>query len=144
MIDVTVQTAGRSSMRKLRWLAAALIVTSSALSPPAAGAAPGPADAALRAARPDGRRIPVQNLVLERGAFRFQLDSGEIHLLKPVEGRTIGGVFVGKGSYRLTPTTPNELRHLALVSGGDARFESLTDNFDDLLLLFADETLAEL
>lgn len=131
-------------MRKLRWLAAALIVASSVLPARVAEAAPDPTYTALRAARPDGRRIPVQNLVLERDAFRFQLDSGEIHLLKPVEGRTIGGVFVGKGSYRLTPTTPNELRHLALTSGSGAGFGSLSDNFDDLLLLFADETLAEL
>lgn len=135
-------------MRKLRWLAAALIVASSFLFAPAVGAAPGPTPdptyTALRAARPDGRRIPVQNLVLERDAFRFQLDSGEIHLLKPVDGRTIGGVFVGTGSYRLTPTTPNEMRQLALSSGSGAGFESLSDSFDDLLLLFADETLAEL
>ena len=107
-------------------------------------AAPDPTYAALRAARLDGRRIPVQNLVLERDAFRFQLDSGAIYFLEPVEGRTFGAVFVGQGSYRLTPATRNERLHLALVSGGGADFETLSDTFEDLLLLFGDDTAAEL
>ncbi|MES1211369.1 MAG: hypothetical protein ABUL63_03440, partial [Acidobacteriota bacterium] len=107
-------------------------------------AATDPAYAALRGARPDGRTIPVQNLVLERDAFRFQLESGALHLLAPVEGRTIGAVFVGQGSYRLTPATPYELRQLALSSGGGDTFEVLDDTFEDLLLLFTDGTLAEL
>lgn len=99
-----------------------------------------PTYAALRGAKPDGRRIPVQNLVLERDAFRFQLASGALHLPAPVEGRTIGAVFVGKGSYRLTPATPNELRQLALSSGAGKGFEALTDTFEDLFLLFTDGT----
>jgi len=100
--------------------------------------------ATLRTARPDGRRIPVHGLVLERDAFRFQFDSGEIHFLAPVDGRTFGAVFVGQGSYRLTPATPNERRHLALASGGGTDFETLSDTFEDLLLLFGDDTAAEL
>lgn len=107
-------------------------------------AATDPTYAALRGAKPDGRRIPVRNLVLERDAFRFQLDSGALHLLAPVDGRTVGAVFVGQGSYRLAPATPNELRQLALSSGGGNDFEVLTDTFEDLFLLFTDGTLAEI
>jgi Peptidase family M1 domain len=107
-------------------------------------AATDPTYAALRGARPDGRTIPVQNLVLERDAFRFQFDSGAFHLLAPVDGHTIGAVFVGQGSYRLTPATPNELRQLALSSKADKGFEALTDRFENLLLLFTDGTLTEL
>jgi hypothetical protein len=103
-----------------------------------------PTYAALRGAKPDGRKIPVQNLVLERDAFRFQLDSGALYLLAPIEGRTIGAVFVGQGSYRLSPATPNESRQLAISSGADKGFEALTDTFENLLLLFTDGTLAEL
>jgi peptidase M1-like protein len=103
-----------------------------------------PTYAALRGARPDGRRIPVQNLVLERDVFRFQLESGVLHLLGPVEGHTVGAVFVGQGSFRLSPATPYELRQLALSSGADKGFEALTDTFEDLVLLFTDGTLAEL
>ena len=99
---------------------------------------------ALRGAKPDGRRIPVQNLVLERDAFRFQLESGALHLLAPVGGRTVGAVFVGQGSYRLSPATPYELRQLALSSGADKGFEALTDTVEDLVLWFSDDTLAEL
>src|SRR4051794_28768392 len=103
-----------------------------------------PTYAALRGAKPDGRKIPVQSLVLERDAFRFQLDSGALHLLAPVAGRTVGAVFVGQGSYRLSPATPYESRQLAISSGADKGFEALTDTFETLLLLFTDGTLAEL
>ena len=107
-------------------------------------AATDPTYATLRGAKPDGRKIPVQNLVLERDVFRFQFDSGAFHLLTPVDGRTIGAVFVGQGSYRLSPASPSETRQLALSSGGGEDFETLSDNFEDLLLLFADDTAAEI
>jgi hypothetical protein len=63
--------------------------------------------------------VPVSGLVLERDAFRFQFDSGAFHFLAPVGGRTVGAVFVGHGSYRLSPASENERRQLALASGGD-------------------------
>lgn len=134
---------GRWMNRALACLTALFLGT--ALTPPVQ-AATDPTYAALRGARLDGRKIAVQNLVLERDAFRFQLDSGALYLLAPVEGKTVGAVFVGQGSYRLTPSTPAETRQLALASGAGAgdRFELLTDNFEDLLLFFTDDTLAEL
>lgn len=98
----------------------------------------------LRNARPDGRRVPVQELTLERDVFRFQFDTGAFHFLAPVEGRTVGAVFVGKGSLKLVPATQAETRHLALASGGDKSFESLTEEFDELVLLFADDSAAEI
>jgi len=110
----------------------------------AASAASDPTYAALRAARPDGRTVPVSGLVLERDAFRFQFDSGAFHFLAPVGGRTVGAVFVGHGSYRLSPASENERRQLALASGGDKGFETLADEFDDLVLLFADDTAQEI
>ncbi len=122
-------------------LAALAVVLAVGLAAPLQ-AASDPTYAALRNARPDGRKIPVQSLVLERDAFRFQLDSGALYLLAPVEGHTIGAVFVGQGSYRLSPATPNESRQLAISSGAgaDKGFEALTDSFDNLLLLFTDGT----
>jgi hypothetical protein len=116
------------------------------LSPFAAYGAPAadPTYAALRAARPDGRTVAVKGLTLERDAFRFQFDAGTFHFLAPVDGRTVGAVFVGHGSYRLLPATANERRQLALASGGDKSFEVLTDEFDDLVLLFADDTAQEI
>jgi len=113
---------------------------------PGLAAAADPTYAALRAARPDGRQLAVSTpLVLERDAFRFQLDHGTFHFLTPVSGRTIGAVFLGEGSFRLTPATPNERRQLALSSGGDPqRFEALNERFDSLVLLFVDDTFEEL
>ncbi|MES1244939.1 MAG: hypothetical protein ABUT39_25245, partial [Acidobacteriota bacterium] len=94
----------------------------------------------LRNARPDGRRVPVQGYVLERDVFRFQFDSGAFHFLSPVAGRTVGAVFVGQGSLRLSPATPSERRQLALAAGGDKDFETLTEEFDELVLLFGGDT----
>jgi hypothetical protein len=107
-------------------------------------AEPDPTYKALRGARPDGRRVPVQGLTLERDVFRFQFDSGAFHFLAPVAGRTVGAVFVGQGSLRLSPATPSERRQLALAAGGDKDFETLTEEFDELVLLFGDDTAEEI
>jgi len=113
------------------------------LARPLAGA-PDATYTALRGARPDGRTITVKDVSLDRDVLHFQFASGTFHLLAPVEGRTVGAVFVGHGSYKLTPATPNERRQLALSSGAGEGFESLTDTFDSMVLLFLDDTDAEL
>ena len=118
----------------------ALLLPGAALAATAAD----PTYAELRAARPDGRSVAVSGLTLERDAFRFEFESGAFHFLKPVAGRTVGAVFVGRGSYRLSPASENERRQLALSSGGDKTFETLTDDFDNLLLLFGDDTAKEI
>jgi hypothetical protein len=98
---------------------------------------------AVRTARPDGRTIPVQGLTLVRDAFRIELRSGTLHLLAPIGDATFGAVFVGDGSYHLTPATAHERRHLRLVTG-NTQLETLTDRFDRMVLLFTDRTAAEL
>src|SRR3954469_22513899 len=131
-----------SSVQRSFWLALGFLAL---LLPAALPAATDPAYTELRNARLDGRTVPVSGLVLERDAFRFQFDSGAFHFLKPVGGRTVGAVFVGHGSYRLNPATDNERRQLALSSGADkVGFETLSDQFDDLVLLFADDTAQEI
>jgi hypothetical protein len=127
-----------------RIAATGLVLAALAAVPTSLWSATDPTYAALRAARPDGRRIDVTNLVLERDVFRFQFDSGAFHFLKPVADRNVGVVFVGQGSYRLSPATENERRQLALATGGDSTFETLTDDFNSLLLLFADDTAKEI
>ena len=109
--------------------------------------AAGAADAtyvALRSTRPDGRVAPVKGLVLDRDVFHFEFEAGTFHFLAPVAGRTIGAVFLGQGSFRLTPATPAERRQLALSSGAGKGFEVLADSFDELVLLFADDTAQEI
>ncbi len=120
-----------------------LLVGLLAAAPETASALEDPTYAALRAARPDGRRVAVENLVVERDVLRFQFDAGAFHWLSPVDGRTVGGVFLGAGSYRLTPATESERRHLALVTGEEG-LEVLSDSFDALVLLFVDETAGEI
>jgi hypothetical protein len=140
-----------------RWLAAAgsalgfafiLLSRAGGLAAAATGKPPaGPSDpvyAALRAARPDGRVAPVHGLALDRDAFHFELQSGEIHFLEPVAGRTIGAVFLGHGTVRLSPATAAERRQLALQLGEGKDFEVLADSFDELVLLFGDDTAQEI
>ena len=98
---------------------------------------------AVRAARPDGRTILVNGLMLVRDGYRIDLRSGVLHLLAPLEGETFGAVFLGDGEYRLEPATESEQRHLRLVTG-DERLETLTDRFDRLVLLFTDQTGEEM
>jgi hypothetical protein len=131
------------SKRAIRFRVLGTLALCAAVAAPIA-AAPDPTYTALRGARPDGRKITVQNVTLERDAFRFQFESGTFHLLAPVDGRTVGAVFVGRGSYRLAPATPAERRQLALSSGAGEGFETLSDSFESLLLLFLDDTDAEL
>jgi hypothetical protein len=94
----------------------------------------------LRASRPDGRTIPVKRLTLERDAYRLTLESGAVHLLAPLGSDTFGAVFIGQGSYTLSPATSAERRHLQLVAGAK---EVLTDRFTKLILLFTDKTAAD-
>src|SRR6202047_2602748 len=108
------------------------------------GAATDPTYAALRAARPDGRVAAVHGLVLDRDVFHFELESGTVHFLEPVAGRTIGAVFLGRGTLRLSPASAAERRQLALELGEGKDFEVLTDSFDELVLLFGDDTAQEI
>jgi hypothetical protein len=108
------------------------------------GAATDPTYAALRAARPDGRVAAVHGLVLDRDVFHFELESGAVHFLEPVAGRTIGAVFLGRGTLRLSPASAAERRQLALQLGEGKDFEVLTDSFDELVLLFGDDTAQEI
>ena len=109
----------------------------------AATAQPDPTYAALRAARTDGRAFAVQNLVIERDAFRFRFESGTFQLLTPVGGRSFGAVFSGRGVVELRPGTESERRYVAFVAG-EKTMEVLSDAFSSLLLLFSDGTASEI
>ncbi|HKO54383.1 MAG TPA: hypothetical protein VJ276_00815, partial [Thermoanaerobaculia bacterium] len=56
---------------------------------------------ALRDARPDGRTIALHRFTFERDAYRFTLD-GTLHL---VGDDNAIAVFLGRGTYELTPAT---------------------------------------
>ena len=85
----------------------------------------------------------MQDLKLERDVFRFEFVRGTFQFLEPVSGRVTGAVFVGEGTWQLTPAGEGARRHLALLQN-DPKLEVLTDRFESLILLFTDGTEAEI
>jgi len=99
--------------------------------------------ASLRQAELDGRTIPVEDMTLERDAFEIRFGNGQFHLLAPVEGRTLGAIFVGDGEYRLRPVTSGE-QYAVAFRANESALEMLTETFDRMVLLFTDGTAEEL
>ena len=96
---------------------------------------------ALRELQLDPERgAHVSNVTLEKDAGRFHLDEGQIQLLEPVDGRTMGAVFVGQGRFELSAPDPIERGqlHRAFQS------EQIDLPFRGLVMLFTDFTLSEL
>jgi hypothetical protein len=91
---------------------------------------------AIRAARPDTRVLTLTDFAFDRDAYHFTL-SGNLHLLSDVEGKTFGAVFVGNGSYVLTPATAYERRQLAIVTNDD-KLTTLTDQFESAVFFSTD------
>ena len=86
-----------------------------------------------------GPYATVNNVVLRRDAATFTLKSGELYFAPPVEGRTVGAVFIGEGELTLTPPTDNEKRSLAIFT----KEPSITEQFTQLVLHFTDKTFDE-
>jgi hypothetical protein len=98
----------------------------------------------IRDARPTGTAVAVDNVTLQRDAFRFNFAHGTLHLIDNGAGTpSIGAVFIGQGSYELTPGTASERRHLGLVTRS-RDLESLRDTFEHLVLLYSDASAEEL
>ncbi len=91
------------------------------------------------AARGD-RAAAVRDLVLRRDAAEFHLAEGTLYLLTPVAGRTVGAVFVGRGSVELTPPLAVERANLRRV----LKDSVLDAPISAAVFLFADSTLGEL
>ena len=87
----------------------------------------------------DATAYAVNNLVLKRDAATFTLRSGEVYFLPPVEGRTVGAVFLGDGEMALTPPTEAEKKSLALFVNDT----TITEPFTKLVLRFTEKTLEE-
>ncbi len=113
-------------------------------SPPTAVAAAASYDALfdeLMQMAPRADRVAaVSNLTLQRDVARFTMESGQIHLLTPVGGRSVGAVFRGKGTFSFAPATAVEQERLRRME----KLDSLAAPFGEMLLVFADGTLEEL
>ncbi|HEX3582177.1 MAG TPA: hypothetical protein VH087_10490 [Thermoanaerobaculia bacterium] len=81
----------------------------------------------LRAARPDGRMIAVNNYEFDRDVYHFTLN-GSLYLLPPVDKTDVGCVFVGEGTYTLTPASDVEL-HSLVLNTADEKLKVLTEKF---------------
>ena len=119
----------------MRYLARSIVITLLVVCSATATANPLAEYNAVRAARPDGRKVELQNFVFERDVLRFTLN-GTLHLLTPVEGKESGAVFIGQGSYELTPASVGELRHLRILTG-DEKLATIADQFDSAVFLGA-------
>jgi hypothetical protein len=86
------------------------------------------------------RAADVSNLVLQRDVARFTLQSGRLHLLSAVSGRTVGAVFKGAGVFSFAPSSKVERDRLKRLE----KVDSLESSFTSLLLVFADGTADEL
>ena len=95
----------------------------------------------LRDAAPDPNRgAAVQNLTITRDEATFELIEGELHLMKPIAGRTVGAVFVGRGRFSMTPPTQIERDQLERFFEA----EGLAADIRTAVLFFTDETVDEL
>lgn len=84
--------------------------------------------------------VAVKNVTLKRDAATFQLNSGTVCFLPPVNGKVTGAVFNGEGRLLLTPPLPSEERSLSLLS----REKEFSETFTQLVLRFTDGTFAEM
>ncbi|HEV8431941.1 MAG TPA: M1 family aminopeptidase [Thermoanaerobaculia bacterium] len=104
-----------------------LLASTSLFAATAVPVASNPIYAAFRTARPDDRIIAVNNYEFDRDVYHFKLN-GALYLLPPVDNVDVGCVFVGEGTYTLTPATDVE-RHTLALSSGDDKLKVLTETF---------------
>ena len=86
-----------------------------------------------------GPYATVNNLLLQKDVATFNLRSGEIYFLAPVEGRYTGAVFIGDGEFALVPPTDVEKNSLKIFTNEP----SITEQFSALVLRFTDKTFEE-
>lgn len=87
-----------------------------------------------------GEVAAANNLVLKRDAATFTFKSGTFSFLAPVNGKVTGAVFVGDGSFTITPPLEMEKKSIAILTKG----QPFSEDFNQVLLRFGDGTYEEL
>lgn len=87
-----------------------------------------------------GEAVSVNNLVVRRDIGTFQLRSGNVCFLAPVEGKVTGAVFIGDGSFTIDPPIASEKQLLSLLS----KEKDFQENFSQLVVRFTDSTYQEI
>lgn len=96
---------------------------------------------ALRDLRPDpARGAMIQDLAFSRDVGIFLFGPGQMQLLAPIDGRTVGAVFVGEGRFQLAAPDAVEQAQLRRAFGADVADVP----FRAAVLLFSDATLSQL
>lgn len=89
----------------------------------------------------DSSRIAnVASLMIERDAGTIVLEEGRLAFARPLGGRRVAAVFVGRGTFRFAPRLQVEREQLERLYGTPV----LRRRFERLTLIVADTTFAEL
>jgi len=84
--------------------------------------------------------VSVTNFDLKRDAGRFHFNLGTVCFVAPVNGKVTGAVFVGDGTFVLTPPTETERKSLKYLTKED----EFSEKFEHLVLRFTDSTYDEI
>ena len=96
---------------------------------------------ALAALAADSERVAeVSSVQLSRDAGVIVLEHGTLSLCRPVAGRTCAALYLGRGTFLLTPPAGIEREQVERAFGRPM----LRRTFQSLVLLFSDSTLSEL
>jgi hypothetical protein len=94
----------------------------------------------LRAITPGGKAVTVKDFVMKRDAGTFTFKSGVFVFLSPVEGKTTGAVFIGRGTFSLDPPLEAEKHSLKLLTKSD----EMAEQFSKAVFRFTDGTEEEI
>ena len=84
--------------------------------------------------------VRVNNFTMKREAGVFTFKSGAFQFVEPVNGKVTGAVFVGDGSFALTPPIELEQRNLAILTKG----QPFEEQFSGAVLRFTDGSEEEI
>jgi hypothetical protein len=84
--------------------------------------------------------VHVNNFTMKREAGTFTFKSGAFQFVEPVNGKITGAVFVGDGSFTLTPPIELERRNLAILTKG----QPFEEQFSSCVLRFTDGSEEEI
>jgi hypothetical protein len=93
-----------------------------------------PAYVKLRHIKLGNESATITNFILKRDGGTFVFRSGAFYFLEAVDDKITGAVFVGDGSFFLTPPIEIERRNLALLTGGrqfEEQFRTAVFRFTD-------------
>jgi hypothetical protein len=79
--------------------------------------------------------VRVKGLTLQKDAARICLLDGDLWFFAPVDGKTLGAVFIGRGDIKLDPATVSEKKFMSNLTGGTP----FAETFNKLALFFVDD-----